>query len=650
MAIVATDWAVDSSTKNITYIGDAHGGASPSYATVIQFHRFLQGLADDATWVGDDEISISETNPSKRSTDNIITLVNSYNIDATASEHLYDGSVIQNAGADIYDGIVNFGNASVQIQIHQDGAVIATDWWNFSGAGLNPDAAQGISHRFMLPVRVSGTDTDGRRLLGTTRTYGNTFSEFPINGTSRGNNVLALKDATDLNNATAVGTIAALSDICIDRTVSSTTVDGVNSTGQTTLNVVSGAAFTAGDFILVAGDDDEYQITSITTNALTLNHNLAVATTGTEAIYDLAMGFTQIDVDNNAANEDYYAHWTKGANSINTFYERLKWLSRDGTLEYVFGIGGELFRGITHEFTVDTATGTFALVEAVSWTGGTGQMLAIDSPTAGTKMWIQLLSGVAPTDGVVITGGISAATVAINVTVTDRSALITTPFVGASTGSAIIGSYGLTLLTGDLSSADKVFDLTNAQITPPNNVTFTVGGLVATEDYVTVSDWDGTTTDVDGNPALNKSQMALNTALTADNITAVVIGHANGDVTTIPSDTPASGFIRVTDDKGLDRRLHYSSWTGVTFTVDTTDGNEDFLADEAALGVNVYVNYLDELIGAGTSLNFTGVYNVDRDLVVLVRDGGASPIKEFISSAVFGSANATITAIRTSDA
>ena len=650
MAIVATDWAVDSSTKNITYIGDAHGGASPSYATVIQFHRFLQGLADDATWVGDDEISISETNPSKRSTDNIITLVNSYNIDATASEHLYDGSVIQNAGADIYDGIVNFGNASVQIQIQQDGAVLATDWWNFSGAGLNPDAAQGISHRFMLPVRVGGTDTDGRRLLGTTRAYGNTFSEFPINGTSRGNNVLALKDAVDLNNATLIATVAAISDVFIDRTISTTTVSGVNNTGQAVLNVVSGAVFTAGDFILIAGDDDEYQINSISVNALTLNHNLAIATVGAEALYDLNMGFTQIDVDNNAANEDYYAHWSKGVNSINTFYERLKWLSRDGTLEYVFGIGGELFRGITHEFTVDTPTGTFAPVEAVSWTGGTGQMLAVNSPTAATKMWIQLLSGVAPTDGLVITGGISTATVAINVTVTDRSALITTPFVGASTGSAIIGSYGLTLLTGDLSSADKVFDLTNTQITPPNNVTFTVSGLVATEDYVTVSPWDGTTTDVDGNPALNKSQMALNTALATDNITAVVIGHANGDVATIPSDTPSTGFVRVTDDKGLDRRLHYSSWTGTTFTIDTTDGNEDFLADEAAIGVNVYINYLDELIGAGTSLSYTGVYSVDRDVVVLVRDGGASPIKEFISSAVFGSANSTISAIRTSDA
>jgi hypothetical protein len=63
----------------------------------------------------------------------------------------------------------------------------------------------------------------------------------------------------------------------------------------------------------------------------------------------------------------------------------------------------------------------------------------------------------------------------------------------------------------------------------------------------------------------------------------------------------------------------------------------------------VYISYVDTLADA-TSESFTAVYNTDRDLVVLVRDGGASPIKEFISSATFTGSNSTITAIRTSDA
>src|SRR5574340_1249389 len=121
MSLVAGDWTIDrvsSSVVNIRYIGQDHvrfGGTTPSYATVIEFHRWLQGLADDAVAAGDDELDITSTLPSQRSTDNIITLINGYNIDDAASEHLYDGSIIQNAGDDIYDGIVNFGNSDVLI-------------------------------------------------------------------------------------------------------------------------------------------------------------------------------------------------------------------------------------------------------------------------------------------------------------------------------------------------------------------------------------------------------------------------------------------------------------------------------------------------------------------------------------------------------
>ena len=65
----------------------------------------------------------------------------------------------------------------------------------------------------MLPVRTAGADIDGRRLIGTSRTFLNTYSEFSINGTSNGNNVLALSDTNDLNNTTASGTVATWTGI-----------------------------------------------------------------------------------------------------------------------------------------------------------------------------------------------------------------------------------------------------------------------------------------------------------------------------------------------------------------------------------------------------------------------------------------------------
>jgi hypothetical protein len=52
--------------------------------------------------------------------------------------------------------------------------------------------------------------------------------------------------------------------------------------------------------------------------------------------------------------------------------------------------------------------------QSEAWSGGTGQMLAIDSPSGGTKMWIQLLTGVIPTDNQTITGATSSATVLMN--------------------------------------------------------------------------------------------------------------------------------------------------------------------------------------------------------------------------------------------
>lgn len=566
MAFVAGDWSITRSNGNIRYIGGDHG-AAPTYVTTIELHRALQAFADDLTSSGDDELDITDTNPSSRSTDNIISLNGNYNIDDTAAEHIYDGSITQNGGDDIYAGFVNFGNA-LQIQIIQNGAVLADDWWNSNG-GLN--STTGISHRFMLKVRSGGADIDLKKVLATSRRFGYTYSEFPSTA-GEGNNVLALSEAVDLNNATIEGTVS-----------------------------------------------------------------------GWTGITNTTEGYNAIDVNNDTVDEFYYAEWDMNTptRSVNDFYERMKWLTRDGSGETMYGISAELFRGITHEINIDNPGGTFSAVEAVSWAGGTGQMLAIDSTTAGTKMWIQLLTGTAPTDGQEITGGGSSATADVDTTVTSRTP--SKPFVGASTGSAIIGSYGLGIETDDTTNSDTLFDLTNTAVNPPNNVTFSVGGLVIGEDTVTVYPWDGASSDINGNPATDADQLGLNATLSTDNITSIVVDSA------IPSDTPSAGFIRVVDDSGFARRISYSGWTSNTFSLDNTDGQEDFAGVNATAGNDVWIGYLDK-VAAATTESFTVVFDSTRNFVVLVRDGGGTPIKEFISSASLGGSGGSITAIRTTDA
>lgn len=573
MPIVATDWSIDRATGDVRYIGDDHAGVSPSYATVIEFHRFMGSLADDAVSSGDDELDITDDTPTDRSTDNIITMLGSYNIDDNAAEHLYDGSIIQSGGATIYDGIVNFGN-SPNIQLIQNGTVLADDWWNNdpqgNGLGLNSDPAAGISHRFMIKVRNAGADIDGRRIIGTSRNFNKTSSEFSINGSSRGNNVLALSESDDLNNQTPEATVATWTDIV---------------------------------------NDNE--------------------------------GYVGIDANGDGSNEFYYSNWEFGTRTVNDFYERAKWIQREGSVETLYGLPGELFRGITHEISIDTHTGTFSEPEAVSWTGGTGQLLAIDSTTAGTKMWIQLLTGTPPTDNLTITGGTSSATADVNVTVVERS--VSSPFVGQSTGSAIIGSYGVGIGADDLTASDTVFDLTNTSITPPNNVTFTVFGLVPGEDRVLVGpEFAG---------ALDTSQFSLASSLTTDNITSVVVS------TTIPTDTPSTGTIRVIDDSGFSRRLQYTSYTGTTFTIDpaaseahdgTTASVADFTTINATSGNDAYISYIDVLAGS-TQESFTSVFSTNRGLFIRVRDGAGTPIKTFETTGTLGSAGGSTTVIRTND-
>jgi hypothetical protein len=583
MALVPTDWKVTRSTGFIEYVGGDHDGTggTPSYATVIDFHRWLQGLADDAVASLDDQLDITNTLPSQRSTDNIITLINGYNIDDEGAEHLYDGSVIQNAGDDVYDGIVNFGNADVQIQIIQNGAVLADDWWNYNGAGLNADATSGISHRFMIKTVSGGNPIDNRKIIGTCRRFNYTYSEFTINATARGNNVLALTDSSDLNNATSSATVATWS-----------------------------------------------------------------------ADYSNTEGYATIDVDNDGlttTEDHYYSNWNLDTGthpSINDFYEYTKYLTRDGSAATLYGLSGELFRGITHQVTISSPTGTFVQPESLSWgtgaTAGTAQLLAIDSTTAGTKMWIQLLTGAPPT-GTITGNGLATATTG---TVTEKS--ISKPFVGASTGSALIGSYGLGIVATDLSASDKLTDLEGNLQQPPNFVTNTVSGIVSTEDRVLVAPWDGSTTDTNLDPAINKAQMTIaTTALTTDNVTSITVSDIDPSIHYPPS----SGYIRVVDNNGFERRLHYSSLNATTnvFTIDTTDGNEDFATVNANIGNNVYFAYIDEL-ASSTSATFTSVHSSGTmSLVVVVRDGGGTPIKQFISGWTQTSSNQTINVIRTSD-
>jgi len=193
----------------------------------------------------------------------------------------------------------------------------------------------------------------------------------------------------------------------------------------------------------------------------------------------------------------------------------------------------------------------------------------------------------------------------------------------------------------DTSASDLFIDLDGNAITPPNNVTFTVSGMVS-GDRVLVGPESG--------GSLDEQQFALNAGVLSGAATIVVKAgnETPGTGTGSETDTPASGTIRVKGDDDIWYRVAYTGYTVGASTMTFTGCTG--LGDDAAVDNDCYISYIDEATG-GTSSNFTTVYaGTARPLFIRVRDGGASPIKTFETTGSLGSAGGSSTAIRTSDA
>ncbi len=579
MALDSTKWQV-MTDKKIRYIGGVHGNAAANYVSVIELHRWLQDLADDASVANDDYMDITTVNPSDKKFTTIIELLNGYYLDdvyaTKASEFIFGGSIIQtNGGEEIYDGISVVANRGVIVSVLQNGAVLQTanKFWNStpSGevfAGINADPANGVAMRFMVKVKAAGAAIDNGALIFTTREWGKTFSEFRIPATGRGVNVVPLTYADDLNNTTASATVA---------------------TWTTIANVTS--------------------------------------------------GFNLIDVNQDTTNEKYYSKWNRDTFTINQFYERMKYLTRNGaTTDDLYGLDGELFRGITHLVDIGVPAGG-AFVEggatSLSWgagaTAGTGKILAND--TTDNILYIQLLTGVAPGTTITVTQGAVSATTASAATEKPLS----TPFCGASTGSSLVGSYGFSLEYADLAVNDKITALDGTTRQPPNNVVFTVNGIL-TSWRVLVAPYNA------GN--IQYDQLSNTGLLNGAAVTAVVVDEA------IPANTPSTGTIRIRRVDGSFTRHPYSAVNTGTKTFTITSHN--FSTNNAAIGADIFISYIDAA-AAGTSISYNTVQTANQTLYVESRFGGTGPIftdsiKPARTSGSLGSTGGSATISAVSDA
>jgi len=276
--------------------------------------------------------------------------------------------------------------------------------------------------------------------------------------------------------------------------------------------------------------------------------------------------------------------------------------------------------------------------------GGEGILLAKDDNGVTGELYLQVLSGANPVNNNIIrtddvTGDPLADSAVATITLNTRT--VSPEFLGTSTGSNIIGTYGVGFEAADVGSSDRFTSLDNASRVQPNNVTFTVSGLVSGEDRVLVGPRTGT--------ALNKAQLATDVTLLGAAETLVQCSTA------VPAGTPTSGAgadstrLRVELDTGIYRRVQYDSFAVNDFTLNAADVGWTGI-NVATFPANVFVAYIDKL-AAAASESYTAVHTIDVNVLVRVRDGGATPIKTFEAQAAqFLSTPVTVAAVRTSDA
>ncbi|MHA1661856.1 MAG: hypothetical protein ACTSWQ_00820 [Candidatus Thorarchaeota archaeon] len=633
----------------ITSGGDIRHSANTNHYTVLELHRWLQDLADDdeATYSTSDIVDITSQTPSERSTDQIITLLNGYNIDDDAAEYFYGGSITQDDGDTVYSGLQVLGavnSSATQIQIIQDHALYDGDspFWGTQASPYNGGGSTLM--RVLIKSRVNGCDIDQKQIRVRTAHWGDAYDFFNVT-LGEGEAVAAVSSVDDPQNDTLQATVQAWSGGDIP----------TNTEGWQLIDIGDGN-----------GDQPYYSQWTFNTNTDGMKAiwewGKDITGTGTSSTIhsmdgELFLGPTHSFVFDNQSGtftEDEIVCWgtdivydaLAGGTFTEGNYVTIGTAGAAGKIVYDSGttacrIALEdtaitiLDDDVITEYSVSTgATGVTAAVNASITNndkeGGEGILLGFDDTS--DNLFIQVVHGQPPVDNLPIRGITSAATCDVAGSVTTRT--VPKVFLGSYVGT-LIGAYGIGIDSDDLTSSDTVTDLDGDVNTPPNNVTFTVYGVVNGEDRVLVG-------EKDTGDDFKWDQMTLNTTLNSSGQTIVDVGTGN-----IPANTPSSGTLRVTLDDGRIRYIAYTSQDGDDeFTTASTDWTDP---DDATSGNSVMISYIDK-VADGTDVSYTTIYTTPQTLWVRVRDGGGTPIKTYEAQSTLSASGGNATASRITDA
>jgi len=640
---------------NGTVQGEVH---ARSY-TPFWLHRLLADLNDDPQFAGDDDMSSIDPTPSAKDTDQIVRLIGGANVDDTMILHMYGGSIEQASGGTKYAGLdvqVTSPNADTRpVLIQYDTTTgldaLVTDKWSNA---WNPDSIAG-NVRIMRKIRDNGVDIDGRRIRGFLGEFGDTFF---TGSTTLGDATtsLALFASTDGNNVTAAGTVAGAPYNTVVLTDGFQTINYNNGNGPTeyVMSVDYGSATSPQTYERTKYLQRRGTAESIFGRngqlVIGVNRNFAYDTEvngpflensliawGTIVAYDTEVGgpFT-------VGESLDFAGGAKG---------RLLLLDDDGTtgtmiVEVTSGtvIGDdEAITGFLSGATA--AVNDVGGVDTIESRSGIGWILGLDDDGTTGNIYYQSLAGLDPVNNSPIYGinGVTLVSCLVNGAVASRT--INNQFVGVYTGTNFQTNFGIGIESADAILGDLNRNLADVQQGVPNNQSGLVTNLLA-GDRVWCYDWDGATTDSNGDAVPRWDQLSNDALLNGAAVATIVVTEA------IPADTPQVGALRVTNDEGIRVLIPYSSWATSTFTLTAAyNFSGTGVNDSVAATNDIAIAYLDQTVPAATTqLSFTGIFASNRQMAVRVLRGDNNPIVPFKTNPIFTASGFNVAAGRISDA
>lgn len=204
-------------------------GASSTIYTTLELHAWLQDLADDEQFSGDDELDCFSPNPSKldgprdaavASRLNLLSEGSiAFNLDAAAAQFINFGSIKQQGGAVQYSGLKTIGGivAASPVYVVQNGNKI-TKFWNNGHIQI------------LVQVRSGGNLIDSGNVTAFSRKWGQTYSHFDVNLSAGGESNAALSTQIDSSIILTEAQAAALSSK-VTVTFGDTTLDLGNDNG-----------------------------------------------------------------------------------------------------------------------------------------------------------------------------------------------------------------------------------------------------------------------------------------------------------------------------------------------------------------------------------------------------------------------------------